>query len=86
MPAILVTSISVSLHVAQVNFGGKTDRVVEPVAKVPIGRMVENHRAHDDGSLQHQQRVIFCGKIVEQLGLGEEGLLRGREAGKAAGG
>lgn len=48
--------------------------------------MIENHRAQDDGTLQHQQRVIFSSKVVEQLGLGEERVLRGRAVGKAAGG
>lgn len=59
---------------------------MEPVAKVPVGGVVENHHAQDDRSLQHQQRVVFSGKVIEQLGLGEERLLRGRAAGKAAGG
>ena len=59
---------------------------MEPVAKVPVGGVVENHHTQDDESLQHQQRVIFCGKVMEQFGFGEERLLRGRAAGKAAGG
>lgn len=59
---------------------------MEPVAKVSVAGMIENHRAQDDGTLQHQQRVIFSSKVVEQLGLGEERVLRGRAVGKAAGG
>lgn len=45
---------------------------MEPVAKVAVGGVVENHHAQDDGSLQHQQRVIFSSKVMKQLGLGEE--------------
>lgn len=48
---------------------------MEPVAKVPIGRVVENHHAQDEGSLQHQQRIVFSDKIMKKLGLGEERLL-----------
>jgi hypothetical protein len=47
--------------------------------------MVANYRAQHDGSLQHKQRVIFGGKIMEQVGLGKERLLRGRAIGKSAG-
>lgn len=58
---------------------------MEPIAKVSVGGVVKNHHAQDDGSLKHQQRVIFSSKVMEQLGLGEERLLRGRAASKATG-
>lgn len=90
MSAILVSGVPVqgleNSRVAQVNLSGKADRVVEPVAKIPVTGMIEDNRAQDDRSLQHQQRVVFCCKVVEQDSLGEERLLRGRAAAKAAGG
>lgn len=52
---------------------------MEPIAKVLVGGVVENHHAQDDGCLQHQQRIVsFSIKVVEQLCLGKERLLRGR--------
>lgn len=37
---------------------------MEPVAKVAVAGMVENHHTQDDGSLQHQQWVVFSGKVM----------------------
>lgn len=63
-------------HIANAEFSCKANRVVEPVLKVPVTWVVENNHAQDDGPLQHGQRVALAVKVVEQLGLGEEGLLR----------
>lgn len=59
---------------------------MEPVAKVSVGGVVENHHGQDNASLQHHQGVVFGGEVVEQLGLVEQRLLRGRSARETAGG
>lgn len=55
----------VHLHVSDIELSSQTDRIVEPVPKVLIRRMVEYHKSQNDTGLQRQNRVVFGGKVVK---------------------